>query len=309
MRIRHVIVTAVVLAALAAAVPAQAQQVTVGNRFHTLSDSFFENNSINWSGNYRGVTFSFGGANLTKPQFGGADPSAGLSANYAIVGKDGQIGFNMNFGQGYKQAFTTQAPSVTLFNGQTGYVSDTSQTPFVISVIPVVGNFAPGPQVPAVDPNAVDPRIQAMQQAQVDANEKADAQAAAQAKAGGAIPPLAQPQRQNNLAPRANSKPANEPERAANPAQAAAERLSAAQESSAGRPALSVAEAKRLRQQETAAADGEMAALMERARALEEDGKPNVAKIYYQRVAKHANGELQQQAQTRLYELQGAAKP
>ena len=72
--------------------------------------------------------------------------------------------------------------------------------------------------------------------------------------------------------------------------------MNAAQESTAGRPALSVAEAKRLHQQELAAANGEMAALMERARALEEDGKPNVAKIYYQRIAKHATGELQQQA-------------
>jgi hypothetical protein len=82
--------------------------------------------------------------------------------------------------------------------------------------------------------------------------------------------------------------------------------LNAAQESTAGQPALSVAEARRLHQQEQAAADGEMAALMERARALEEDGKPNVAKIYYQRIARHGSGELQRQAAARLYELQGS---
>ena len=93
------------------------------------------------------------------------------------------------------------------------------------------------------------------------------------------------------------------------PGEAAGQRLNAAQESTAGRPALSVAEAKRLHQQEQAAANGEMAALMERARALEEDGQPNVAKIYYQRIAKHATGELQEQARTRLYELQGPGKP
>jgi len=93
------------------------------------------------------------------------------------------------------------------------------------------------------------------------------------------------------------------------PGEAAGQRLKAAQESTAGRPALSVVEAKRLHQQEQAAANGEMAALMERARALDEDGKPNVAKIYYQRIAKHATGELQQQARTRLYEIQGSGKP
>ena len=48
---------------------------------------------------------------------------------------------------------------------------------------------------------------------------------------------------------------------------------------------------------------------MERARALEEDGKPSVAKIYYERIAKHATGELQQQARTRLYEIQSSEKP
>ena len=39
-----------------------------------------------------------------------------------------------------------QAPKVTLFNGQTAFVSDTSQRPFVTSVIPVVGDFAAAQQ-------------------------------------------------------------------------------------------------------------------------------------------------------------------
>jgi general secretion pathway protein D len=39
-----------------------------------------------------------------------------------------------------------QAPKVTLFNGQQAFVSDTSQTPFVISVIPVVADFVAAQQ-------------------------------------------------------------------------------------------------------------------------------------------------------------------
>ena len=35
---------------------------------------------------------------------------------------------------------------MTLFNGQQAFVSDTSQTPFVISVVPVVGDFAAAQQ-------------------------------------------------------------------------------------------------------------------------------------------------------------------
>ena len=39
-----------------------------------------------------------------------------------------------------------QAPKVTLFNGQQAFVSDTSQEPFVTSVVPVVGDFAAAQQ-------------------------------------------------------------------------------------------------------------------------------------------------------------------
>ena len=188
MRTWHTTLAAGVLVTLVAvAVPGQAQQVTVGTPFHTLHDSFFENNSINWSGNYRGITFSYGGGALAKPQFGSPDLSAGLTTNFAIVGKDGQINFDTNFSQGYQQSLTTQTPSVTLMNGQTGYVSDTSQTPFVISVIPVVGAFPvapqPLPQVSGIDPNAIDPRVQAMLQAHADAQ----AQAGPGRQAGGPI--------------------------------------------------------------------------------------------------------------------------
>ena len=285
------------IALVAGAVSSQAQQVTIGTPFHTLQDHFYENNRIGFSGNYRGFNFSVNSAELTRPAFGNPQEGAGLSTNFAIVGKNGQINFSASLGQGYTQSSTTQAPSVTLMNGQTAYVSDTSQRPFVISVVPVVGGFPvmpqqmqqQMPQPSGIDPNPIDPRVEAMLQAHADAQAQAQAQP-------------------NQVAPRQEAKkPKNVPDPPAplDPGEAAQERLNAAQESTAGRPAVSVAEAKRLRQQEQAAVDGEMVALMERARALEEDGKPSVAKIYYQRIAKHATGDLQQQARTRLYELQG----
>ena len=290
MRTWHTTLAAGVLVTLVAVVASsQAQQVTVGAPFHNLSDSFFENNTVGWSGHYRGINFSYGSAPLALPQFGLPDKSAGLSANFAFAGKDGQINFYTNFSQGYRQSLVTQTPSVTMMNGQTGYVSDSSQVPFVMSVVPVVGAFPQQPQqMSGSDANTVDPRIQAMLQARAEAQT--------QAQSGGLAPPPPAPQ---------NRKPPDPDPAPPTPGEAAEQRLDAASESSAGRPALSVAEAKRLHQQEQAAAGGEMAALMERARALEEDGKPNVAKIYYQRIAKHATGELQQQARTRLYELQG----
>ncbi len=306
MRTWHITLTVGFFATLVACVvPSRAQQVTIGTPFHTLHDSFFENNGVSWSGNYRGITFSYGGAALATPQFGSPQSTAGLSTNLAFASKDGVLNLGLNFGQGSSRALTTQTPSVTIMNGQTGIVSDTSQTPFVISVVPVVGAFPvappPFPQASGVDPNAIDPRVQAMLQAHADAQAQAEAQAGAQARVGGPIPQ--QQQRPNNKTPQP-AKPMNSLDPIADADASAEERLNAAQESTAGRPAPSVAEAKRLHQQEQVSAGGEMAALMERARALEEDGKPNVAKIYYQRIAKHATGELQRQAQSRLYGLQ-----
>jgi hypothetical protein len=298
---------------MAVAVPSRAQQITVGTPYRNLQSSFFENNSINWSGNYRGITFSFGGGVLARPPFGSPDNSAGLTANFGFAGKDGQINFATNFSQGARQSSVTQTPSVTFMNGQTGYVSNESLTPFVMGAIPVVGGFPVAPQqmqpLSGMDPVGVDPQVQAMLQAHADAQAQAADQAAAQA--GGPVPPPPQPG-PNAMAPQQDRKAGNVPDpipAPSDPGEAAALRLNAAQESTAGRPALSVLEARRLHQQEQAVADGEMAALMVRARALEEDGKPNVAKIYYQRIAKHASGELQQQARTRLYELQGSSKP
>jgi len=295
---------------MAFAVPGQAQQFTAATPFHTLRDSFFENNSINWSGNYRGITFSYGGGALARPQFGSPDLSAGLTTNFAILSKYGQINFNTNFSQGSNQSLVTQTPSITLMNGQTGYVSDTSQTPFVVGAIPVVGAFPVAPQslppVSGFDLGAFNPRAQAMMQARADA--QAQGGNPAQIQAGGPNQPP--PKNPNNGAPRQDTKRKNEPSMPAapTPAEAAVERLNAAQESTAGRPALSVAEARRLHQQEQAAVDGKMAALMVRARALEEDGQANVAKIYYQRIAKQATGDLQQQARARLSELQSPGK-
>ena len=54
--------------------------------------------------------------------------------------------FLVNAAQGDRRTNVLQAPKVTLFNGQQAFVSDTTQTPFVISVIPVVGDFAAAQQ-------------------------------------------------------------------------------------------------------------------------------------------------------------------
>ena len=64
---------------------------------------------------------------------------------FAIL-SDIEAYFFINAAQGDQRTNVLQAPKVTLFNGQQAFVSDTSQSPFVISVIPVVGDFAAAQQ-------------------------------------------------------------------------------------------------------------------------------------------------------------------
>ena len=157
-------------------------QVTIEVRFITLSDRFFErigvdfdfniddntglNNFIDlltnppqsrWDDNNHAITiglgptgaptptldlqFSQGGFASTRPQFGGFDANTAGQFGFAIL-SDIEAFFVLEAAQGDDRTNVLQAPKVTLFNGQTAFVSDTSQRPFVISVIPVVGDFA-----------------------------------------------------------------------------------------------------------------------------------------------------------------------
>ncbi len=88
------------------------------------------------------VQNSFG---LAVPQFGGFDASAGAQLGFAIL-SDIEAFFFINAAQGDRRSNVLQAPKVTLFNGQQAFISDTSQSPFVISVIPIVGDFAAAQQ-------------------------------------------------------------------------------------------------------------------------------------------------------------------
>lgn len=91
------------------------------------------------------VPFRQGGFGVAVPQFGGFDPTSAASFGFAIL-SDIEAYFLINAAQGDDRTNVLNAPKVTLFNGQTAFVADTSQSPFVISVIPVVGEFAAAQQ-------------------------------------------------------------------------------------------------------------------------------------------------------------------
>ncbi len=155
-------------------------QVTIEVRFITLNDNFFERIGIDFdfeiddnsglvgdgmggimnpppddgkpftlfgldaTGNPTGdldVVFSQDSFGSAVPQFGGFDAATAANVGFAIL-SDIEVFFLLQASLGDTRSNVMQAPKVTLFNGQTALVSDTSQRPFVTSVIPVVGDFA-----------------------------------------------------------------------------------------------------------------------------------------------------------------------
>lgn len=143
-------------------------QVTIEVRFITLRDDFFER---------VGIDFDFNiDDNVTRPPrddsgpstvvgldptgnftqnldlqfaqstFGNAVPTFGSPVDIATFGfailSDIEVYFLLHASEGDRRSNVLQAPKVTLFNGQLASVNDTSQRPFVTSLIPVVGDFA-----------------------------------------------------------------------------------------------------------------------------------------------------------------------
>ncbi|HWA99913.1 MAG TPA: hypothetical protein VG713_15550 [Pirellulales bacterium] len=96
------------------------------------------------------VPFNQGSFSQTLPtsrlfNYAGVGASGGATLGFAIL-SDLEAYFFMEAVQNDVRTNVLQAPKVTLFNGQQAFVSDTTQSPFVISVIPVVGDFAAAQQ-------------------------------------------------------------------------------------------------------------------------------------------------------------------
>ncbi|MGY8768201.1 MAG: type II secretion system protein GspD [Pirellulales bacterium] len=155
-------------------------QVTIEVRFITLNDNFFERIGVDFDfdiqDNSTGIGTNrdnsgspsvtvgldqegqpnsdldlsflqntFGNTVPTIGGFGAGAGNVGATFGFAML-SDIEAFFVMQAAQGDLRSNVMQAPKVTLFNGQVAYVSDTTQRPFVTSVIPVVGDFAAAQQ-------------------------------------------------------------------------------------------------------------------------------------------------------------------
>ncbi|MCI0334258.1 MAG: general secretion pathway protein GspD [Planctomycetes bacterium] len=91
------------------------------------------------------IPFRQDGFNLALPPFGGYDANSAARFGFAIL-SDIEAFFLIEAAQGDRRTNVLNAPKVTLFNGQQAFVADATQRPFVVGVIPVVGEFAAAQQ-------------------------------------------------------------------------------------------------------------------------------------------------------------------
>jgi len=151
-------------------------QVTLEVRFITLNDNFFEKVGVDFDfkidnngsslppddggrsvtiglqqnfGNTLAptadldLTFTQDNFSVTSP-FGGTQGSP-ASFGFAIL-SDIEMFFFLQAAQGDQRTSVLQAPRVTMFDGQQASITDQVSRPFVVSLIPVVGDFAVGQQ-------------------------------------------------------------------------------------------------------------------------------------------------------------------
>jgi len=271
---------------------ADAQQINVSTPLINTSDSFFENFGVNFGFNLRGggnvfgldplgnpirdIQFRQNSAGSAIPPFGGFDPASAANVGLGINRPGGTGLFNLTASQGSSRSIVSQVPSVTIPNGGTGTIIDTSQSPFVTGVIPVVGGgFEPTilplaalyyPTTAQRSQRGPSPLQMAVQRINEDAERGVGPRLGA---AGGHRAPSAE--------------------------QRAAARSSNAGPSTAERGDLSVAQIKRQRSAEIAAEQAaevaELEALIERARGAFAAGKSGAAKIYLRQAISRAEGD------------------
>ena len=150
-------------------------QIVVEVRFMILSDDFFERIGVDFDFNLndnapeglaaidnvdKSAVVGFNAGSITGdqdvqfaqdsfsqaiPAFGGSPAASAANFGFAIL-SDIEVFFLLQAAKGNSRSNVMQAPTVTMFNGQSASISDGQSRPFVTGVIPVVGDFAVGQQ-------------------------------------------------------------------------------------------------------------------------------------------------------------------
>ena len=121
---------------------ASAQQVTVGVPMLGMSDSFFESHGTRFGVRYDSPTsrffFNFGGS--VPAAFGGFDPNT--AASFGTAGRRGNWSWDLGFtaAQGSSRSLVSTTPMLTLPNGGSGFITNSTIRPFVTGIVPVVND-------------------------------------------------------------------------------------------------------------------------------------------------------------------------
>jgi hypothetical protein len=281
--------------------------LTLGSPFQSSSDGFFENVGVNFGFNIPGgsasgggssvvglspqgmfnpggINFGQGGAGAALPPFGGFTPGSGSSFGFTINTGRGSASFSITADQGSSRSLVSQSGSLTLMNGGTGSISATSLRPFVTSVTPVVGGFAGAAQPQFTMPGFAPPVSDFGTSALGERLQRLGDSTGPRSGSGGAGGvDLGAPAVRDDAKPAAAADPVSRD-------------LVAARDSTAGRPAAGIAEIRAQQAAEDQAADVELRQILAHAEEAMAAGKPNVARIYYQQLARRATGSLKQQA-------------
>jgi len=266
---------------------APAQQVTAGVPVQRLGDGFFESFGVGWGLNWKNGFFRFGGPGPGLPPFGNFDPNAAARLGFGFRAGGANGYFNAFFGQGYRQSLAGQMPILTLTNGIPGFIADQTISPFVTGWVPVVGTG----YVPPLDVEIG------------SSGTGADAVRDALARVRSGLPALP---------PAADTPKEPKPPKAvqaSSPAGTSALAGTSARPSSAAQAAPSVAEARRLRAADEAQSNADGQRWLDDGQKAESAGKPGMARVYYQRAAHRATGELKQRAAQRLEALATPQRP
>ncbi len=279
---------------------AAAQYSLIQNNFNTVGSSFFERQGVNFGFNIRGggnivgigpdgqatpngdIQFRQGGFGAAQPAFGNATPGAGLQSGFAIRGSGGDMFFNFDFSQGSSTTNVSQSPSVMVPNGGTGFMSDSTMRPFVIGLIPVVGNG--GAYIPPVmSPYGLQGRL-----------PRGGPSRLQHALASG-LDLSKRPTRRE----RETKEALNELHRA-RVTNSVQDKIAAAAKSSAGQPVASLAEIRRRQAAAAGAKQQEALSYLSRGQQAERAGKAGAAKEYYKMGLRRASGDVKSRLRSKL---------
>ncbi len=129
------------------------QQIHLSSPFQKNGASFSESIGSNWGISGKNWFLDVGSPQANHlPRYGGHDMNSDLRGGFQFQ-RGGVSGyFNGWAGQGNQAFSTTETPSVTFMNGQRAFFQNVTDTPFVISHVPVVGTWYGNAYQPFHDP-------------------------------------------------------------------------------------------------------------------------------------------------------------